>query len=129
MLARDIIALEEKLTTEEEEAAEEEAEEAEEAQEALDAKRAWLAKAEKDIDALEVFYKEVCDQLADIARRNIGHVDWAPEISVDVGGRRCTKDIGTFEVDAERFRAQFKGNVVDLGTSCPRHLSFCDTLD
>lgn len=55
MLARDIIALEEKLTTEE-------AEEAEEAQEALDAKRAWLAKAEKDIDALEVFYKEVCDQ-------------------------------------------------------------------
>lgn len=62
MLARDIIALEEKLTTEEEEAAEEEAEEAEEAQEALDAKRAWLAKAEKDIDALEVFYKEVCDQ-------------------------------------------------------------------
>ena len=122
MLACEIIALEEKLTTEE-------AEEAEEAQEALDAKRARLAKAEKDIAALEVFYKEVCDQWADIARRNIGHVDWAPEISVDVGGRRCTKDIGTFEVDAERFRAQFKGNVVDLGTSCPRHLSFCDTLD
>ncbi|KAL5536327.1 hypothetical protein ACEPAF_148 [Sanghuangporus sanghuang] len=107
-LARGIVALEEKLSIEDEE-------EAQEALEALVAKQALLAKTEKDIAVLENFYKEVNGKWADIARRTIGHVDWAPEISVDVGGRSYTKDIGTFEVDAERFRAQFKGNVVDLG--------------
>jgi hypothetical protein len=104
ILAREIVALEVKLNSEDEE----------EAAEAMDAKRARLAKVEKDIAALEAFYKDVNAHWGDIARRNIGHVDWVPEISVDVEGR--TKDIGTFEVDAERFKAQFKGNVVDLGT-------------
>ncbi|KAL5530946.1 hypothetical protein ACEPAG_3822 [Sanghuangporus baumii] len=107
-LTRETVALEAKLQSED-------VEEAEEVAEAVEAKRTQLAKAEKDIAVLEVFYKDVNGQWGDIARRNIGHVDWAPEISVDVGGRRYTKDIGTFEVDAEKFRAQFKGNVVDLG--------------
>ncbi|KAH9922522.1 uncharacterized protein B0H18DRAFT_935321 [Fomitopsis serialis] len=73
--------------------------------------------AEKDTAALEDFKEDVNAQWGDITRRNIGHVDWAPEISVDVGGSGYTnlKDIGTFEVDPERFRAQFRGNVVDLG--------------
>jgi hypothetical protein len=69
----------------------------------------------KDIGVLETFYKDTNSQWGDIARRNIGHVDWVPKISVDVQGRKYTKDIGTFEVDAARFKAQFKGNVVDLG--------------
>ena len=57
------------------------------------------------------------------ALRTIGHVDWAPEIDVDVGSRCYTKDMGTFEVDAERFRAQFKGNVVDLSALLTRRFS------
>ncbi len=69
----------------------------------------------KDIGVLEAFYKDANNQWGNIARRNIGHVNWTPKISVDVQGRRYTKDIGTFEVDAVRFKAQFKGNVVDLG--------------
>jgi len=82
--------------------------------EAMDA-RAQLAKSENDIAALEAFKEDINAQWGNIARRNIGHVDWVPEISVEVGGSGYTKDIGTFEVDAERFRPQFRGNVVDLG--------------
>lgn len=66
----------------------------------------------------EVPYQDTINQWADITHRTIGHVDWAPEISVDVQGRRYTKDIGTFEVDAAKFTAQFRGNVVDLGPLC-----------
>ena len=83
-----------------------------------------LAKAEKDIAELEAFLKVVSGKWGNIASRNIGHIDWAAEISVDVADSGYTKDIGTFEVDAERFGAQFKGNVVDFGASL-LHLS-CD---
>ena len=79
------------------------------------AKREKLAKVKKDIGVLQSFYKDVINQWSDIARRNIGHIDWAFKISVDIQGCSYTKDIGTFEVDAVRFKAQFKGNVVDLG--------------
>jgi hypothetical protein len=85
---------------------------------AVEAKREKLAKVKKDIGVLEAFYKDTNNQWGDTARRNIGHVDWASEISVDVQSRKYTKDIGTFEVDATRFKAQFKGNVVDLGAFC-----------
>ena len=78
-------------------------------------KREKLAKVKKDIGVLENFYKDANNQWGDIARRNIGHVHWAPSISVDAHGHRYTRDIGTFEVNAEKFKAQFKGNVVDLG--------------
>jgi len=108
LLAREIVELEAKPRCEDpEEAAEDEA--------AVEAKRDKLAKMKKDIGLLETFYNDVNKQWSDIARRNIGRVDWAPKISIDVQGRRYTKDIGTFEVDAVRFKTQFKGNVVDLG--------------
>jgi hypothetical protein len=77
-----------------------------------------LAKVKKDIGVLETFYNDTNKQWGDIARRNIGHVDWAPEIYVDVEGRHYTKDIGTFQVDAARFKDQFKGNVVNLSAFC-----------
>jgi hypothetical protein len=65
-----------------------------------------LAKVKKDIGVLETFYNlnDVNNQWSDIARRNIGHVHWALKISVDFQGRSYTKDIGTFEVDAVRFK-------------------------
>ncbi len=108
ILAREIVELVAKSKSEDpEEAAEDEA--------TLVAKREKLAKVKKDIGVLETFYKDANNQWCNIARRNIGHVDWAPKISVDVQGRSYTKDIGTFEVDVVRFKAQFKGNVVDLG--------------
>ncbi|PIL26649.1 hypothetical protein GSI_11274 [Ganoderma sinense ZZ0214-1] len=97
----------------------EDAEEAGHAGRIVDSKRERLAEALNDIAALEAFHEQVCRQWCDINRRNIGHVDWAPEISTDVDGHGYTRDIGTFEVDAERFRAEFEGNVVDLGKNPP----------
>ncbi|EKM54768.1 uncharacterized protein PHACADRAFT_197198, partial [Phanerochaete carnosa HHB-10118-sp] len=94
------------------------------AEAAVEAKREKLAKVQKDIGVLKAFYKDTCSQWIDIARRNIGHVDWAPEISVDVQVCKYTKDISTFEVDAARFKVQFKGNIVDLGSKfTPRQLT------
>ena len=111
LLAREIVELEAKPKSEDpEEEAEDEA--------AGKAKRDKLVKLKKNIGVLEAFYKDINSQWGDLARRNIGHVDWAPKISVDVQGRNYTKDIGTFEVDTAKFKAQFKGNVVDLGAFC-----------
>ena len=63
----------------------------------------------KDIGVFETFYNDAKSQWSDIARRNIGHVHWATKISVDIQGRSYTRDIGTFEVDAVRFKPQLKG--------------------
>ena len=108
LLVREIVELEAKEKSKD-------PDEAADDTEALRVKREKLAKEERDTDVLEKFYHEVKNQWGDIARRNIGHVHWAPEISVDVEGRRYTLDIGTFEVDPTRFKDHFKGNVVDLG--------------
>ena len=67
---------------------------------------AKLAKVNEDIGVLDTFYNENNSQWGDLARRNT--VDYA----------HYTKEIGTFEVEAVKFRAQFKGNVVDLGALC-----------
>lgn len=57
-------------------------------------------------------------QWSDIVRRGIGHVDWAPKISVNVEGNHYTRDIGTFELDETKFKPNFKGNVINLGALC-----------
>ncbi|KIN92951.1 hypothetical protein M404DRAFT_963035, partial [Pisolithus tinctorius Marx 270] len=63
----------------------------------------------------EAFYNKVKSQWGDITCRTIGHVHWASKISIDVQGRKYTKDSCTFEVDAARFRDHFMSNVIDLG--------------
>ncbi|KAB5591247.1 hypothetical protein CTheo_5329 [Ceratobasidium theobromae] len=82
----------------------------------LEAKQAQLAKVNKEIGTLEEFHMELNSQWSDIGRRNIGCVDWAPKISVDVDCNRFTLDIGTFELDKARFKLNYCGNTVDLGT-------------
>ncbi|KZV67002.1 hypothetical protein PENSPDRAFT_636316 [Peniophora sp. CONT] len=107
LLTREITELEEKPKSED-------LEDAKEDEVAVVAKREKLAQAKKDIEVLKNFFNDTVSQWRDIGNRNIGHVVWAPKISVDESG--YTKDIGTFEVDAARFKAHFKGNVIDLGT-------------
>jgi hypothetical protein len=89
-----------------------------EAAEAMEVKEMKLTQVKKDIGVLEAFYTELNAQWSDIWRRDIGHVHWAPKISVDVEGYRYTRDFGTFELDEARFKTNFKGNVVDLGAFC-----------
>ncbi|KAJ3883870.1 hypothetical protein F5051DRAFT_457260 [Lentinula edodes] len=49
--------------------------------------------------------------------RNIGHVQYAEAISVDVeGGTRYTSDWAAFVADEAKVKDEFEGNVVDLGS-------------
>lgn len=89
---------------------------AEDDDEALEASKEQLAKAKKNNIKLQAFYKEVNTQCNDIDRRTIGFVDWAPKISVTVDDRHYTRDIGTVELDPQKFAENFQANVVDLGT-------------
>ena len=77
-----------------------------------------MAEVKQHIGLLEACYKEVNAQWSDVERRNIGHVDWAPKISVDVEGSRYTLYVGTFELDEAKFKPNFEGNVIDLGAFC-----------
>jgi hypothetical protein len=107
-LAEEIARLEAKEKSEDEEQAEED-------EEALRIKKGQLDKVNRDNRRLQAFFKEVNTQWNDIARRNIGFVDWAPSISIDVDDRHYTRDIGTVELDPQKFKDHFQGNVVQLG--------------
>ncbi|EJD00197.1 uncharacterized protein FOMMEDRAFT_136267 [Fomitiporia mediterranea MF3/22] len=96
-------------------------EQAEEDEEALETKQAQLKKVNKDNVKLQAFFKEINTQWHDIARRNIGSVDWAPKIAIDVDENYYTRDVGTFELDPQKFKDNFQGNFVDLGNKYSSH--------
>ncbi|TFY58479.1 hypothetical protein EVG20_g8136 [Dentipellis fragilis] len=80
-----------------------------------------LLEEHKAIPELEEFYAEVKRDWSDIGDRDIGHVRFTKAITVDVaGGTRYTEDWGAFEVDEAKFRPQFEGTFVDLGTALTR---------
>ncbi|KAI6143292.1 hypothetical protein BKA82DRAFT_30979 [Pisolithus tinctorius] len=88
LLAREIVQLEAKPESDDQEVvAENKAE--------VEAKRNKLPNFKKDICVLEAFYDEVKSRWGDITCRTIGHVRWAPNISisVDVQGRNVI-DLG-----------------------------------
>ena len=93
-------------------------EQAVEDEEALEIKKGRLKEVNKDNDKLQVFFNEVNTHWNDIARQNVGFVDWAPRISISIDDRHYTRDIGTIELDPQRFKDNFLGNVVDLGAFC-----------
>ena len=111
LLAREIVEMEQELETT--------PSDVDDATAVLEDKKAKLAKVNTDIRVLEAFHKELNSQWSDIGCRNIGHIDWAPKISVDVDNGCYTLDIGTFELNEARFRPSFAGNIVDLGAFCP----------
>ncbi|KAG8705586.1 hypothetical protein FRC11_008929, partial [Ceratobasidium sp. 423] len=58
-------------------------EQAEDDEEALETKQGQLKKVIKDNGRIQKFFKGTDAQFHDIARRNIGFVDWAPKISTE----------------------------------------------
>ncbi|CUA76414.1 Glycogen phosphorylase, liver form [Bos taurus] [Rhizoctonia solani] len=89
---------------------------------ALDAMRDQLKMMNKNNERLQKFFHEVRSQWTDITRRTIGHVHWAPSISiVGDGSHGYTRDIGTFELEAAKFQKHFEGNIVDLGNKYARY--------
>ena len=85
---------------------------------ALKRKREDLNRLKDDSIILEKFLKEVTINFADINARDIGHVDHAPKIDVRVDDCEYTRDMATFQLEATKFKANFRGNVVDLGACC-----------
>jgi len=47
--------------------------------------------------------------------RVIGHVVWAPSISLSTSPHGYTKDVCVIKLDKEKFLQNFRGNVLDLG--------------
>ena len=96
---------------------------ANEMQDAEDAReiRRTRRKLEDEIEAiadLEALYDEVMKDWSNIKlHRNIGHVQYAAAISVDVeGGTLYTSDWAAFLAAEGKVKDEFEGNVVDLGT-------------
>ncbi|KAM5531085.1 hypothetical protein V8D89_015250 [Ganoderma adspersum] len=85
---------------------------------ALRKTREKLLEQKEAIPELEAFYDEVKNEWGDIGLRNIGHVRYAKAISVDIeGGTLHTEDWAAFEVGEAKFKPEFEGNFVDLGTA------------
>jgi len=84
---------------------------------AIRAKRRMLEDENKAMADLEALYDEVTKYWPDIGfHRNIGHVQYAPAITVDVeGGTLYTSDWAVFLAAEAKVKGEFKGNVVDLG--------------
>jgi len=84
----------------------------------MHARRRKLEDEDKAIADLGVFYNEVKNYWSDISlHRNVGHVQYAAAITVDVeGGTRYTSDWAAFLVAEAKVRDEFEGNVVDLGS-------------
>ena len=96
-----------------------EAEERQDAENAkiIGAKRRKLEGENEALADLEALYGEVTKCWPDIkSHRNIGHVQYAPAITVDVeGGTLYTSDWAAFLAAEAKVKDEFEGNVVDLG--------------
>ncbi|KAJ3892117.1 hypothetical protein GG344DRAFT_64900 [Lentinula edodes] len=71
-----------------------------------------------DTKATKALHEDATKYWSDLKLyRNIGHVQYAEAISVDVeGGTRYTSDWAAFVADEAKVKDQFEGNVVDLGS-------------
>ncbi|KAJ3994379.1 hypothetical protein F5050DRAFT_1809631 [Lentinula boryana] len=95
--------------------------------------RQTLGKLEDENEAIadvEGLYDEVMKDWYNIKlHRNIEHVKYAAAITVDEGGPQYTSDWAVFLAAQAKVKAQFEGNVVDLGSKYSprpyRHVLSC----
>ena len=74
-----------------------------------------LNTATKAIEDLEKFYGMVRRDWGTPGQRTIGFIRRSPPVAFNVQPGGFTEDWGTFVLDEDRWKAQFKGNVLDLG--------------
>ena len=86
-------------------------------QKAIRANQRKLDDVNEAIADLEALYEEVTRYWPDInLHRNIGHVEYAAPITVDVeGGTLFTSDWAAFLAAEPKVKQEFEGNIVDLG--------------
>lgn len=74
-----------------------------------------LKNTQSMIKKLKEFFIKVKMEWSDSTARIIGHVVWAPSISVGCPPHHHTKDVCVIELDERKFSQNFRGNVLDLG--------------
>ena len=74
-----------------------------------------LDKTRTAVEELEKFFMTVQEQWTQPKDRVIGHVMWAPPISVSSTPYGYTKDVCVVKLDGKKFLQNFMGNVLDLG--------------
>jgi len=77
-----------------------------------------LAEAEKSIGTLREFHLKITRFWSTENQRILGHILFAPPISLDTGDKYFTEDWALVELYRDKIRGQggFKGNVIHLGT-------------
>ncbi|KAF9047767.1 hypothetical protein BJ165DRAFT_1582749 [Panaeolus papilionaceus] len=91
-----------------------ETEQAKKRQEDVERARAQIKINKEHIHELKSFLERTTADWDDMESRKIGHTHWAPKISED-NNFKYTLDIGTVELDAEKFESSFIGNYVHIG--------------
>ncbi|KAK7041758.1 hypothetical protein VNI00_009047 [Paramarasmius palmivorus] len=81
----------------------------------LEETRREQVKTQAAIGELKKFFVKVNKEWTKPADRVIGHVVWAPPISVNPAPHGYTKDVCVVKLDKQKFCKNFKGNTLDLG--------------
>jgi hypothetical protein len=74
-----------------------------------------LSKSRTAIEELKKFFVKMKKQWTEPKDRVIGHVVWAPPISVSTAPHCHTKDVCVVKLDKKKFSRNFRRNVLDLG--------------
>ena len=74
-----------------------------------------LSKTRMAIEELKKFFVKMKKQWTKPKDRVIGHVVWAPPISVSTAPHSYTKDVCVVKLDEKKFSQNFRRNVLDLG--------------
>ncbi|KAI6007536.1 hypothetical protein F5J12DRAFT_720683, partial [Pisolithus orientalis] len=80
----------------------------------LEVTRRQLPKTREAIEALKTFFAKMKTERTSPKDRIIGHVVWAPPVSVHAAPHSYTLDVCVIELD-KKFLKNFRGNVLDLG--------------
>ena len=74
-----------------------------------------LGKTQTAIEELKKFFVKIKKQWMKPKDRVIGHVVWAPPVSVSAAPHGYTKDVCVIKLDKKKFSQNFRGNVLNLG--------------
>ena len=77
--------------------------------------RRKLSEIHTAIEELKKFFVKIKKHWVKPKDRVIGHVVWAPPVSVSTAPHSYTKDICVVKLDKKKFSQNFRGNVLDLG--------------
>lgn len=74
-----------------------------------------LGKIRTAIEELKKFFVKIKRQWTEPKDRVIGHVVWAPPVSVSTVPHGYTKDVCVIKLDEKKFSQNFRGNALESG--------------